>query len=141
MPTLIEYIDAIARKKQRDVLSIDFVTCATDFMEYDYQQDPERLRVISWLDEHGIAWQPCGPVANEKRIPSHFGSIYVDVPFESADPAYELLRDYLENPDGTMQHPTVTFRYYPLEMAMKNAHHDEPGFWERWADEFWGEPE
>jgi len=30
----------------------------------------------------------------------------------------------------------VVFCYLPLEMAMKNAHHDEPGFWDRWAENF-----
>lgn len=130
---LIDHIDAIARRKQRDVLSIRFYTRDTDFMEYDYLQDPERLRVITW--------QPCGPIANENRMSSYRGDIYVDVPYDTTDPTYELLRDYLENPEGTMRHPTVTFEYYPLELAMKNAHHDEPGFWERWADEFWGEPQ
>ena len=67
---------------------------------------------------------------------SYRGSIYVDVPFDTTDSTYQLLQTYLENPDGTMRHPTVTFEYYPLEMAMKNAHHDEPGFWERWAENF-----
>lgn len=105
MPELIEYIDAIARKKQRDVLFIRFYTQDTDFMEYDYLQDPERLRVITWLDKHGIAWQPCGPVANVNRMISYRGDIYVDVPFDPTNATYELLRDYLENPDGTMRHP------------------------------------
>jgi len=136
MPELIEHIDAIARKKQRDVLSIRFYPQDTDFMKYDYLQDPERLRVIAWLDEHGIAWQPCGPIADENCMPSYRGSIYVDVSYDTTDPTYELLRDYLENPDGTMRHPTVTFQYCPLELAMKNAHHDEPGFWDRWAERF-----
>lgn len=136
MPSLIDHIDAIARRKQRDVLSIRFVTRETDRRAYDYPQDPERLRVISWLDEHGIAWQPCGCVADENCMSSYRGDIYVDVPFKTDHPTYQLLQPYLENPDGTMRHPTVTFEYYPLEMAMKNAHHDEPGFWERWAENF-----
>lgn len=136
MPELIEHIDAIARKKQRDALSIRFVSRETDLLAYDYLQDPERLRVIAWLDKHGIAWRPCGRVADENCMLSYRGDIYVDVPYDTTDPTYELLRDYLENPDGTMRHPTVTFEYYPLEMAMKNAHHDEPGFWDRWAERF-----
>lgn len=136
MPQLIEHIDAIARKKQRDVLSIRFYSRETDLKKYDYDQDPERQRVIAWLDEHGIAWQPCGHVANENYMLSYRGDIYVDVPYDTTDSTYELLRDYLENLDGTMRYPTVTFEYYPLEMAMKNARHDEPGFWDRWAERF-----
>jgi hypothetical protein len=136
MPETIEHIDAISRKKQRDVLSIRFHARDTDSLEYDYQRDPVRQRIISWLDERGIAWQPCGPVANENGMWPYCGSLYVDVPYNTSDPTYELLRAYLENPDGTMRHPTVTFQYYPLELAMKNAHHDSPGFWERWAEDF-----
>jgi hypothetical protein len=30
----------------------------------------------------------------------------------------------------------VRFTLYTLAYCMKNAHHDEPGFWERWADMF-----
>jgi hypothetical protein len=107
-----------------------------DLRGYDYRQDPERLRVISWLDERGIPWQPCGPIANENRMTSYRGDLYVDVPYDTADPAYQMLQTYLENQDGTMRHPMVKFEYCPLELAMKNAHHDEPGFWERWAENF-----
>lgn len=57
MPELIEHIDAIARSKQRDVLSIRFYTREA-VREYEYKKDPERRRVIDWLDEQGISWQP-----------------------------------------------------------------------------------
>jgi hypothetical protein len=30
----------------------------------------------------------------------------------------------------------LLFCYLPLDLAMKNKHHDEPGFWDRWADNF-----
>jgi hypothetical protein len=136
MPELIEHIDAIARKKQRDVLNIRFYTRDTDLIKYDHLSDPERLRVIVWLEEHAIPWQPCGPVADEQCMSSYRGDVYVEVPYDTTNPTYQLLQTYLENPDGTMRHPTVTFLYYPLELAMKNAHHDEPGFWERWAENF-----
>lgn len=134
MPELIEHIDAIARSKQRDVLSIRFYTRET-VREYDYRKDPERRRVIDWLDEKGISWQPCGPVANEHGMLPYRGDVYVAVPFDPSDLQFQELQVYLENPDGTMRHPSVIFEYYPLALAMKNAHHDEPGFWDRWAEE------
>lgn len=135
MPELIEHIDAIARKKQRDVLSIRFYMREA-IRGYDYRKDPERQRVTDWLDENGIAWQPCGPVANENAMQAYRGDIYVDVPFEASDAQFQKLQAYLEHPDGTMRHPSVTFEYYPLALAMKNAHHDEAGFWDRWAENF-----
>lgn len=48
----------------------------------------------------------------------------------------QLVRDYLEYSNGTMRFETVGFWYLPLEKAMENAHYDELGFWERWAESF-----
>ena len=66
----------------------------------------------------------------------YLGNIYIDVAFDENDPQYQLVRKYLENPDGTPRNKRVRFYYLPLEHAMKNAHHDEPGFWEKWAETF-----
>ena len=143
MPMLIEHIDAIARQKQRDALYIKFVpeNCAIDdgidtWLEHDYRNQPRRAEVLSWFDAHNIPWQICGLVANENIIECpYFGDVYIDIPFDENDPQYQIVRDYLENPDGTMRDKQVYFCYLPLERAMKNAHHDEPGFWEKWAEE------
>jgi len=35
-----------------------------------------------------------------------------------------------------MRHAGVRFYVMPLDYAMENAAHDEPGFWERWAEDF-----
>ncbi|AJE03574.1 hypothetical protein [Geobacter pickeringii] len=142
MPKLIEHIDAIARQKQRDVLFIVFHPADWGDFEsdscwgYDYSVDPRRAKVLAWLDEHGITWQECGPVASTTSFRSYLGEVYIDIPFDEADELYCLVRNYLENPDGTMRDENVRFYYLPLEIAMKNAHHDEPGFWDRWAEEF-----
>ncbi len=78
----------------------------------------------------------CGLVANENVIECpYFGDVYIDIPFDENDPQYLIVQDYLENSDGTMRDKQVYFCYLPLEVAMKNAHHDEPGFWEKWAEE------
>lgn len=138
MPMLIEHIDAIARKKQRTVLYIIFhpATVYEDWGSYNFAKDPNRKRVMSWLKKHNIEWQECGEIASENCICSYLGQIYIDVPFDENEPQYRLIRDYLENPDGTMRDEQVGFCYLPLEHAMENAHHDEPGFWEKWAETF-----
>ena len=135
---LIEHIDAIARKKQRDVLAIHFHPASVYEVggSYNYEKDPNRKRVISWLNKHKIAWQACGDVADEACMCSYLGQIYIDIPFDESNPQYQLVRDYLENSDGTMRNEQVTFCYLPLEHAMRNAHHDEPGFWKKWAENF-----
>lgn len=147
MPMLIEHIDALARQKQRDVLYLTFhpknyydydpeTGIPVGDRDYNFHRDPIRDSVCQWLTEHGIAWQPCGHFAQENTMRSYLGQIYLDVPFDEDDPQYQLVRDYLENPDGTMRLSTVNFYYLPLEEAMKNAHHDEPGFWDKWAESF-----
>lgn len=67
---------------------------------------------------------------------SYRGSIYIDVPYDSSDPSYRALEAFLEYPDGSLRMPHMRFLVIGLDDAQKNAHHDEPGFWERWAERF-----
>jgi len=138
MPQLIEYIDAIARKKQRDALLIQFhpENIEEALFEYDHNKDKRRKKVLAWLNKNKIIWQECAPVASEDGFCSYIGDVYIDVPYDENDPQYQLVRNYLENPDGSLRDKNVRFCFLPLEYAMKNAHHDEPGFWERWAENF-----
>lgn len=138
MPMLIQFIDAIARQKQRDVLFVCFEQSDSneDGFWIDSDDIPERKDLIDWLKLEGIGWSPCGGIADENCMVSYMGQIYLDVPFDLADPQYQKVAAKLENPDGSPRNPRVKFFYLPLSRAMKNAHHDEPGFWERWAEKF-----
>ena len=130
MPQLIEDIDAIARRKQRDVLYISFdpseLTASKGPMEILEEEEDEtrpswrklevRRTVIQWLDGQGLAWQPCGiPVSSDVQIAPYAGAIYVDVPFDPANVAYQRLNEFLENPDGSMRLPNVWFVVYSLK--------------------------
>ena len=130
MPMLIEHIDAIARKAKRDVLFVVFRS------PVDWQENRLRKQVCQWLDDHKVPWRECGPVADEHCMASYQGEIYIDVPFDEANPTYQKIQDYLENSNGTMRDPNVVFCCLRLDVAMRNAHHDEPGFWEKWAETF-----
>jgi len=134
MPQLIEYIDAIARQKRRAVLYVTFRENGE--MPRDFRHFPPRVALIAWLDQQGIAWQECGPFADPAVLPGYRGQLYLDVPMDQNDPRYRLLCQHLEHPDGSMRIECVRFCYLPLNDAMENAHHDEPGFWDRWADKF-----
>lgn len=143
MPQLIEFIDAIARKKKRDVLFIRFSApldhgCNLDEAPetWDWRSSTMRQAVIAWLDENQIGWCPCGDVANENCMMSYAGQIYVDAPFDDTNQAYQQLVGHLEDLDGSMRLPGVLFCALELHVAMRNAHHDAPGFWERWAENF-----
>jgi hypothetical protein len=132
---LIEHIDAIARAKQRDVL---FLTFTRDGKRDPgkYAQNESRIQILRGLDEMEIRWEPCGEIASEYRWASYDGSVYIDVPFDTLDPLYQKLAAFLEYPDGTMRFPDTRFFVLSLDVAMKNAHHDEPGFWDTVAENF-----
>lgn len=145
MPMQIEHIDAIARQKQRGVLFLEFRPLpAIDESGEPHSGNaatvwktlPVRQQIIDWLDAQDMGWNPCGHFANLRLMKGYEGQIYIDVPYEPSLPAYRDLQAFLENPDGTVRDPQVTFVYCPLETAMENAAHDEPGFWAKWADDF-----
>jgi hypothetical protein len=134
MPQLIEYLDKIARAKQRDVLSISFLDSSMELdeiLEIDFDQYKPFTEVTSWLDANKIQWQPCC-LQNSIVVQ---GRIYVDVPFDETDPVYQKLAGHFENPDGSMKISSVTFQYMPLTAAMEFVCQDEPGYWEEDYDE------
>jgi hypothetical protein len=135
LPNFIEHIDSIARKLKRDVLYLEFPT-AHHPRHADYRNLDSRQRITQWLDREGIGWRECAQVASETVMRSYAGEIFIDVAFDEADDRYRTLQAFLEYPDGTIRFDDVRFYVVSLELAMKNAHHDEPGFWDRWADNF-----
>jgi hypothetical protein len=102
----------------------------------DYRNLDSRQRITRWLDSEGIGWRECAQVASETVMRSYAGEIFIDVDFDEADDRYRKLQAFLEHPDGTIRFDDVRFYVVSLDLAMKNAHHDEPGFWDRWADNF-----
>lgn len=132
---LIEHIDKIARDKQRDVIYIAFLEdpfTNPDEFEYaeDYPSSNVRENLLQWFRENGIRVVPCRPFAVEGEVESYQGQLYIDVPFDRNDPDYMRLEKYLADKSGTMKLPGVKFFYLTLDEAMKNAHHDVPGYWE-----------
>ncbi|MFM0324879.1 hypothetical protein [Caballeronia glebae] len=134
MPQLIQHIDAIAREKQRDVLYLTFHEGGQP--REHYEQIAARKTIIEWLDSNKVGWLTCGDIANEHSLRSYAGQIYIDVPYDVNDPTYQAVQQFLEYPDGSMRFDGVMFWIVSLERAMKNAHHDAPGFWEQWAENF-----
>jgi hypothetical protein len=134
VPQLIEHIDAIARQAGRTVLYVQF---HEDLRErLDWAALDVRRAIIDWLSTNAIAWRECGHVGSTTFFGRYLGQIYIDVPYDENDPAYQKLRDFLEKPDGTSALPGAQFCYYPLEEAMKNASHDAPGFWDKVWENF-----
>ncbi|GAA4030314.1 hypothetical protein [Actimicrobium antarcticum] len=133
MPQEIEHIDAIARQSGRDALYVIFHDDLRQRL--DWAALPVRQQIITWLDLNGMHWRPCGHVGSTTFFGRYLGEIYIDVPFDLANPDYMTLCAFLENPDGSCKFPGARFCYYTLAEAMKNAEHDAPGFWEKvWED-------
>ena len=89
------------------------------------------------MDDNNIKWQPCAGIADVSVMEdSYAGSIYVDVLFDTILPEYQKLVSFLEHPNGSRMFPDVLLCGLLLEVAMKNAEHDEPEFWSRWVDNF-----
>lgn len=130
MPELIEHIDAIARQKQRAVLYLEFHRDASD---------EARSAALGWLDAHGLPWGSCGAYADANLLLPYMGQIYLDVSYDESLADYRILRDYFEYPDGNMRQASVRFCVMPLDYAMRNAAHDAPGFWDRWAEDIDGQ--
>jgi hypothetical protein len=123
LPQILRTLDEIAREKQRDVLCVRFF-------------DPRRLipkqlsaarralrsALIQFLDGHSILWSECfDPACENLLIYPYSGSIYLDVPYDLADPAYRLIADYLETPDGKPKYEDMHFCVRTLDAAIKSA--------------------
>ena len=134
MPKILKHIDKIAREKNRDVL---FITFSKEiFPAYDYENYDERNNLLKWLKSNNIPYQKCGPIASENGWESYRGQLYIDLPIDESNEQYQLLCEYLETPDGGFKIEGVEFWFLPLEVALKNKHHDEPCFWDNWAENF-----
>jgi hypothetical protein len=75
-------------------------------------------------------------IAREDGWESYRGQLYLDVPIDDTNEKYQLICNHMDNPDGTFKIPGVESWIFPLEKALENKHHDEPGFWDRWAENF-----
>ena len=134
MPVILKHIDKIAREKNRDVIFINFNKEV--FPSYDYEDYKERNELLQWLDEKHIPYMECGPIASENGWESYRGQLYIDLPIDETNEKYQLLCERLDGPNGTFKIEGVESWVFPLEIAMKNKYHDEPGFWDKWAENF-----
>jgi len=134
MAQIIKHIDQIGREQNRDVLYIEFDR--EIYSDYIYEQYEERNNLLKWLDDNDIPYVKCADYASENGWESYRGQLYIDVPMDKNNDKYKLLNEHLENNDGSFKIKGVNYIYLPLEIAMKNKHHDEPGFWDKWAEDF-----
>jgi hypothetical protein len=110
MPRILNNIDQIALEKQRDVLYLLYHKSYNDSfhnedlsLKFHYETCIARQQLIEWLEKHEIDFSECFGWSTRSGIMSmpYLGELYLDVPFDEADPKYQLLYNYLENSDGS----------------------------------------
>ncbi|MFA5461165.1 MAG: hypothetical protein WC274_03695 [Sulfurimonas sp.] len=134
MPMILEHIDKIARDKKRDVLYIEFAL--GDMSSFKYKKFQKRNELLVWLNDNDIPYKMCGPIASEYGWSAYRGQLYIDLPMDETNEKYKLIDNHLTTEEDNFKIEGIEFYYLPLEVAMKNAHHDEPGFWDKWAEDF-----
>jgi hypothetical protein len=123
VPQILRTLDEIAREKQRDVLCVMFFDPRQGYPE-NLSPAKRKLRsaLIQFLDDHSISWSECfDPGSDNLMFHSYCGSLYLDVPYDLADPGYRLVADYLETPDGKPRYEDMHFGLRTLDAAIKNA--------------------
>ena len=135
MPQILKHIDKIARDKQRDVLFVNFKDPNDEF-SFEYENFQHRQDLLQWLDTHKIKYEKCGTIASELGWEAYRGQVYIDLPFDETNEQYVALDKHLMTENNEFKIEGVEFYYLPLEVAMKISHHDEPGFWDKWAEDF-----
>jgi len=139
MTRILKTLDQIAREKQRNVLFVTFhkedINIFDDEgddeidLDDDYEQCDKRKAFIQLLDENHISFQECFGFEPGVMSMSYLGQIYLDVPFDESNPQYQLINQYVENPDGSLKDPDVALYCLSLEMAMEYKHLDDPEYW------------
>ena len=138
MPQLLKHIDAIAREKDRDVLFVHFENYEHE--NADAESYHLRQNLMEWLEQRQINFAPCMGIEQPGVIESYSGDLYIDVPFDEANPIYQMVSEHLEDAEGEMKIPGVLFFVLSLETALEieadreeflnlnQAHDDDDGF-------------
>jgi hypothetical protein len=123
MPQILNTLDEIAREKQRDVLCVMFFDPKKGIPKHlSAARRNLRAALIQFLEDHSIAWSECfDPGCENLLFYPYYCSMYLDGPYDLADPAYRLVADYLETPDGKPRTKDMRFGVRTLDAAIKNA--------------------
>lgn len=122
MPRLIDPIDRIAQRLQREVLMLTF--CGKSPHEggsFDDEGKPDdretdlvRAVIVAWRDSHGIPYKPCFGLWCEGLIVSPYrGFLLLDVPYDATRPDYRALAEFIEDENAVCRHAGVGFHIVP----------------------------
>lgn len=142
-PIVLRTLDQIAREKQQDALFVIFHKIFHKSSEeqrglslvshqrepylpydpryidtscFDYVRCHERQLFVQWLYENNINFEECWGFGSVRTY-RHKGQIYIDVPYDESNSQYQLISQYLENPDGSLKDPSIAWYVLKLEIA------------------------
>lgn len=107
---LIECIDTIARRLDRDILFAHIPDAllggAFGNEGLNYEKCKTRDDAIAFLDEAGIAWRPCFRFFSTSGyiLAPYTGTIFIDVPNDVTDTGYQAICKYFEHRNGLPAH-------------------------------------
>ncbi len=123
MPLNLTTIDYIARAEQRDVACVMFFDPRKPFPKsLSAAQQALRSAFIQFLEDHSILWCECLDPGSENLLPySYRGSLYIDVPYDVANPAFRLVADYLRTPGGEPRYEDTYLCCWTLNAETEKA--------------------
>ena len=112
MPALIQYLHDIQQEKKRPLLFLQFMPDArhTDRIRHG-RKSPSRATIIEVLEAENIPYAPCLPGSSESSglISGYYGDIYIDIPYDTNDPTYLRLQNFIEDEHGKCKFPETKF--------------------------------
>ena len=120
-------IDEIARRKQRDVIYIEFQDSSSG-VRLDYKENRTRQIALKWFTELEIPFYECGGYASDDELDSYRGQVHIDVPFTPDNPLLIKVVNLLGRASKITALPGPRICFVSLLYAMENAHHDGPEF-------------
>lgn len=116
MPIIVDTIGDIARRLERDVLYAGPPPrCEGSRHSHDipdWKDSVGRHHLLEFLESNNIAWCRCYPFiepGEDVIVEGDFGYVFVDIPFDKADPKYAEVIHVLENDDDSLIYGDYAF--------------------------------
>lgn len=121
MPQLICTTDEIGSREGRGILFLSFrdIPESKSLADEPWERIAERKRILHWLNEHAIGWEPCLHCSPGTLATPYRGAIYLDVSPDAESERYRQLLAFLEDDSGQCRFAGVDFWLVPLEKSLK----------------------
>src|SRR5690554_6266746 len=121
LPQLIYSTDEIGVREQRDILFLSFrdIPESKSLDDQPWERISARQTIFHWLEEQGVAWEPCLHCSPGTLATPYRGAIYLDVVPDEGSEGYQQLLAFLEDESGRCRFEGVDFWLVPLKKSLK----------------------